>query len=169
MTTKTHPFIIIVILNWNGKEDTLECLTSVKKLDYSNYEIVLVDNGSVDGSVDAVSKTDSLGTTYVSHSAPVCVDLASAIFVPDAFTPNGDGVNDEFKASFAFDPVEFTLIIYNRYGGVVFESENVGQGWEGLLKGGTKAPQGVYVYFITYRTESGQKMNKKGSFSLIYP
>lgn len=55
VTTKTAPFIIIVILNWNGKEDTLECLASVKKLDYSNYEIVLVDNGSVDGSEDAIS------------------------------------------------------------------------------------------------------------------
>ena len=56
MATKTHPFIIIIILNWNGKEDTLECLVSAKKFDYSNYEIVVVDNGSVDGSVDAISK-----------------------------------------------------------------------------------------------------------------
>ena len=56
VTTKTHPFIIIVILNWNGKEDTLECLASAKQLDYSNYEIVLVDNGSADGSADAISK-----------------------------------------------------------------------------------------------------------------
>ena len=50
------PKVAVIILNWNGKEDTLECLASVKKLDYSNYEIVLVDNGSVDDSVDAISK-----------------------------------------------------------------------------------------------------------------
>ena len=56
MTIKTHPFIIIIILNWNGKEDTLECLASVKEFDYANYEIVVVDNGSSDGSVDAISK-----------------------------------------------------------------------------------------------------------------
>ena len=50
------PKIAVIILNWNGKEDTLECLASVKKLDYSNYEIVLVDNGSTDDSVDTLSK-----------------------------------------------------------------------------------------------------------------
>lgn len=52
----TTPKIAVVILNWNGKEDILECLASVKKIDYPNYEIVLVDNGSVDGSADAISK-----------------------------------------------------------------------------------------------------------------
>ena len=48
------PKVAVIILNWNGKEDTLECLASVKKLDYTNYEIVLVDNGSIDGSEDAI-------------------------------------------------------------------------------------------------------------------
>jgi len=58
MNEKKHyslPKVAIVILNWNGKEDTVECLASVKKLDYSNFEIILVDNGSVDGSVEAIS------------------------------------------------------------------------------------------------------------------
>ena len=50
------PKVYVIVLNWNGKEDTLECLASVKQLDYSNYEIVLVDNGSSDGSVDVISK-----------------------------------------------------------------------------------------------------------------
>ena len=50
------PKIAVIILNWNGKEDTLECLVSVKQLDYTNYEIVLVDNGSTDDSVDAILK-----------------------------------------------------------------------------------------------------------------
>jgi GT2 family glycosyltransferase len=48
--------VAVIILNWNGKKDTLECLASVKKINYPNYEIVLVDNGSVDDSVDAISK-----------------------------------------------------------------------------------------------------------------
>ena len=50
------PKVAVIILNWNGKDDTLECLASVKKLDYANYEIVVVDNGSNDASVDAISK-----------------------------------------------------------------------------------------------------------------
>ncbi|MDP1678930.1 MAG: glycosyltransferase family 2 protein [Candidatus Nitrotoga sp.] len=50
------PKVAVVILNWNGKDDTLECLASVGQLDYPNYEVVVVDNGSTDDSVDAISK-----------------------------------------------------------------------------------------------------------------
>lgn len=50
------PKVIIIILNWNGKEDTLECLSSVGQLDYPNYVVVVVDNGSTDNSIDAISK-----------------------------------------------------------------------------------------------------------------
>jgi GT2 family glycosyltransferase/2-polyprenyl-3-methyl-5-hydroxy-6-metoxy-1,4-benzoquinol methylase len=55
-TQTTPPKVTAIILNWNGKEDTLECLASVRQLDYTNLEIVVVDNGSTDGSVDAISK-----------------------------------------------------------------------------------------------------------------
>ncbi|MBU0502974.1 MAG: glycosyltransferase family 2 protein [Candidatus Omnitrophota bacterium] len=46
--------VIIVILNWNGKNDLLECLASVERIDYSNFEVIVVDNGSVDGSLEAI-------------------------------------------------------------------------------------------------------------------
>jgi hypothetical protein len=48
------PKVHIIILNWNGKADTLECLASVRAIDYPNYEIVVVDNGSFDGSEEAI-------------------------------------------------------------------------------------------------------------------
>ena len=50
------PRVFVIILNWNGRDDTLECIASIKEIDYSNYEIVVVDNGSVDDSVQAISK-----------------------------------------------------------------------------------------------------------------
>ena len=46
------PKVTIIVLNWNGKEDTIECLESLKYITYPNYEILLVDNGSTDGSVE---------------------------------------------------------------------------------------------------------------------
>lgn len=49
--TQEAPQIYILILNWNGKEDTIECLESVQKIDYPNYKILLLDNGSIDDSV----------------------------------------------------------------------------------------------------------------------
>ena len=48
------PHITIVILNWNRKADTLECLDSIKRLTYPSFSVILVDNGSTDGSPDAI-------------------------------------------------------------------------------------------------------------------
>lgn len=48
--------VSIVILNWNGKDDTVECLASIRQLDYPNYDVVVVDNGSSDDSVDVISR-----------------------------------------------------------------------------------------------------------------
>ncbi len=46
--------VMIIVLNWNGLEDTLACLESLQKLDYPHYEVMVVDNGSTDGSVQAI-------------------------------------------------------------------------------------------------------------------
>jgi GT2 family glycosyltransferase len=52
-----YPKVSIIILNWNGKEDTIECLESLKKITYPNYEIIVVDNGSTDGSTEFLERT----------------------------------------------------------------------------------------------------------------
>lgn len=52
----TDPKVFIIILNWNGLQDTLECLKSVFKLDYPNFEIIVVDNGSADNSVGVIRR-----------------------------------------------------------------------------------------------------------------
>lgn len=76
------------------------------------------------------------------------------IYVPNAFTPNGDGVNDFFKAE-GVDILlrEFTMTIYNRWGDLVFETTNPKQGWDGKHHG-KDAPQGTYVYKIVTRSET---------------
>ena len=45
----------IFVLNWNGKDITLDCLNSLKKITYPNTHVIVIDNGSTDGSVDAIS------------------------------------------------------------------------------------------------------------------
>ena len=49
------PKISIIILNWNGWKDTIECLESLYQITYPNYEIILVDNGSIDESIKKIS------------------------------------------------------------------------------------------------------------------
>jgi GT2 family glycosyltransferase len=54
MKMSNLPHVVVVILNWNGCDDTLECLDSVARIDYSNLKVVVVDNGSTDGSMQAI-------------------------------------------------------------------------------------------------------------------
>ena len=50
----TEPRVAILLLNWNGWKDTLECLESIFRLDYRNFVVVLCDNASTDGSVEQI-------------------------------------------------------------------------------------------------------------------
>jgi gliding motility-associated-like protein len=72
------------------------------------------------------------------------------IYVPNAFTPDGDGINDVFNVfhiSLSFE--HFSLSIYNRWGELVFKSDDESQGWNGK-KTGKECPGGVYVYKIIF-------------------
>jgi hypothetical protein len=51
----SQPKVIIIVLAWNRLSDTLECLESIRKIEYRNYQIMVVDNGSTDGSADAIA------------------------------------------------------------------------------------------------------------------
>ena len=50
------PSVTVIVLNWNGKDLTIDCINSLKKVNYSNFNILLVDNGSSDGSVELLKE-----------------------------------------------------------------------------------------------------------------
>ena len=127
------------------------------------------NSGNICYYIEAASNADSVSKVRQSLSSNYCIDFSSLVFVPTAFTPNSDGLNDEFKPSFAFSPKDYVLIIYNRYGFKVFESTNSSIGWDGIIGKGQKAPEGTYVYFIRFSSQSGETIEKRGNFSLIYP
>jgi GT2 family glycosyltransferase len=51
------PKVVVIVLTWNGREDTLECLRSLQAVEYPNWEVLVVDNGSEDGTVDIIRET----------------------------------------------------------------------------------------------------------------
>jgi len=55
-TVASFPKIAVIVLSWNGWQDTIECLESLQKIDYSNYEMIVVDNGSTDGLVEKLKR-----------------------------------------------------------------------------------------------------------------
>ena len=90
---------------------------------------------------------------------------AMSIYVPNTFTPNGDGINDTF--GIAGEAIkDFTIQVYNRWGEMIFESANPNQRWDGTFKG-VKVPQGAYVYRLTAQGATGKKENREGNLNVI--
>ena len=75
-------------------------------------------------------------------------------YIPNTFTPDGDLFNQTFKPVFTsgFDPNQFSMKIFNRWGEIIFESRNSKIGWDGTYGiNGNKVPEGSYTYHITYK------------------
>lgn len=92
------------------------------------------------------------GTCKATDSLVVTADCSS-IYVPNAFTPNSDGVNDVFKAV-GMDIKEFKLVIYNRWGEKIFQTQDINIGWDGTY-GGTQSPLGMYVWELEASDKNG--------------
>lgn len=87
------------------------------------------------------------------------------IYIPNSFTPNGDGVNDVFKVV-ANGIERYKIQIFNRWGQMVFESENIEQSWDGTYLNGD-APQGLYLYKIQITLKNDVKEVRSGNLYLI--
>jgi gliding motility-associated-like protein len=88
------------------------------------------------------------------------------VYLPSAFTPNGDGKNDVIKPYLVRMKDLKKFIIYNRYGNVVFSTSQEGVGWNGMHQG-RYLDNGVYVWFIEYTTIDGELKMEKGTITLI--
>lgn len=86
-------------------------------------------------------------------------------YVPNAFTPNGDGQNDMFLA-ISNNVSKFEMLIFNRNGSLVFQSSDIKKGWDGTFKG-QLADNNVYVYKISYVGKDNKSHNLTGSVTLI--
>lgn len=86
-------------------------------------------------------------------------------YVPNAFTPDGDNLNDIFRIS-GLNVDAFSLQIFDRWGGLMFESNNIDEGWDGTIKG-SQAPVGIYVVVIYFKDVNGLKRSHYGHVSLM--
>lgn len=87
-------------------------------------------------------------------------------FIPSAFTPNGDGLNDMFYVKANFEPKFYDLTIMNRGGDVVFRAKNINIGWDGK-SGGKLLPQGMYIYIINYKDKDNKEQKLQGQVLLL--
>jgi len=87
------------------------------------------------------------------------------IFIPNAFTPNNDMKNDRFRA-YGTEISEFNMKIFDRWGELIFESDNITKGWDGKYKG-ELLPKGIYVYYIYFKDVTTTEHYRSGRVSLL--
>jgi hypothetical protein len=121
-----YPKVSVIILNWNGWEDTIECLESIYQIDYPNYDVVLVDNDSKDDSIQRIRnycegriKPESKFYTYNSDNKPVRIFE----FTKEESEDHSKYISDEYHKL----PSDSKLILIKNYQNYGFaEGNNIG-------------------------------------------
>ena len=108
---------------------------------------------------------DSLGCIGTS-SVFIKLYKGPAFYIPNAFTPNGDGLNDVFRAIAPGIKQTIYFRIYDRWGKLMFDTQNITKGWDGKY-GGTLQPTAVYVWIIKGVDINGKMIELKGTVTLI--
>lgn len=117
----------------------------------------------------SVTVTDTAGCVAVAQAPIVVRPFACELpylFVPNAFTPDGDGHNDVlYVRANALD--RFHFMVYNRWGQRVFETSDLSQGWDGTFQG-QRLPPDVYGYYLVADCINGEQQVIKGNVALIW-
>ncbi|MFW6371057.1 MAG: gliding motility-associated C-terminal domain-containing protein, partial [Bacteroidota bacterium] len=91
-------------------------------------------------------------------------------FIPNVITPNDDGINDVFRPlNIGFTPASYKLIIYNRYGVPIFESNQLSEGWDGRFASGKTVSEGIYIYYLEYVGQDGTRHHQQGNITVVIP
>lgn len=139
------------------------------------------DDGNFSTAEQPEHQFESMGLYHVRLSVTndfgcadtVIADVSVAfdrVFPPTAFSPNAAKIEDrEFRIySEGIVSKGYKMLIFNRWGEVIFESESPENGWEGTMKNGRNAPAGIYSWVLQYFDFLGNKHNQTGTVTLIF-
>lgn len=114
----------------------------------------------------SLTVTDNQGCSATETVLVVEKSCMSGLFIPSAFTPNKDYLNDVFRARAYGIVTSFRLAIYNRFGEMVFNTTDPKNGWDGMFNG-RELPSGVFAYQCFCTFEGSAPLYKKGTVTLI--
>ena len=149
----------VAVINWYDARD--ELIGEGESIEFNEktntfYTVELI---TVDGCI-------------VSQEIEIRVDTSVDIYVPNIFSPNGDGSNDIFWIHGEDNDIMIeSLVIYDRWGSQVYETENMpvgesSRGWDGKFNGQDVNP-GVFVYLIEIRTSADEVIIKTGDITVV--
>ena len=112
---------------------------------------------------------DEFGMKFNTRSNVACAVHKARLWVPSAFNPKSDVFeNRVWKPQGVFArPDSYTMFIQNRWGQEVFRTNDLNEGWDGMI-GGKEAKMGVYTYYIKYRSIEDVPIEERGNFTLLY-
>ena len=136
---------------WAPSEDYLEY-----ELQDTGYTEILMAVRHPLGCVDTITRS-------------IDVKPENRVFFPNAFTPNGDSKHDVFLPKGVYLGLkDYQLEIYDRFGGLVFQTNDIYEGWNGTHQNqGSDVPVGVYQYFVRYTEPRGAMQSLQGSVTII--
>ncbi len=152
-------------------------VTTAESLSYNWAPADIVNNAEIQNPTAVLSEstwfvvTATNGQTGCSFTDSVYVELNELtcskenVFIPNAFTPNGDGINDIFIPRSSILK-SMKLIVVDRWGNQVFESTDINVGWDGIYKG-QPATVDSYGYYFVGECSQGEKITIKGNVSLL--
>lgn len=147
---------------WSGEEDDAYLIRYDEDFDYT-----FTESGTSYISLE-ISFVNGTDTVEYELEEPFTMTVTESVLnIPNAFSPNGDGQNDVFKAKDDYASIiEFKGYIFNRNGKKIFEWSDVSQGWDGK-SGGKDAPTGVYYCRIDAKGADGQTYHIRKAIHLF--
>lgn len=131
-----------------SQTDYIDLLTNLDQVEYC-YRIIAHEDGG----------------TCRSTSNVACVPVGPALYVPNIFTPNGDGTNDLFVPQGIY-LAQYNLRIFDRWGALIFESNSLDNQWDGRWRD-KPCQEGAFVWVITGRGFDGTEIEKRGTVTLV--
>ena len=141
----------------------------------NKFKEYLWQNGAKDSTLTvitsgtySVTATDEYGCKYT-DSIIIFEDCdGQDLFIPNCFTPNGDNLDDMFQIVTSPCYTNYDMKIYNRWGALLFETNDISKGWDGKFNN-HNVSEGVYIYILTYYniSNSNSKMRKQGTITLL--
>jgi gliding motility-associated-like protein len=139
----------------------------------SIFQSYLWSNGSYSNSITITQAgkywlqvKNNEGCTGSDTVVVLAKNCLKGFFMPNAFTPNNDGINDIIKPILLGNVRQYQFNIYNRWGQLVFQTTDLSKGWNGTFKG-LNQDGNVFVWMCSYQFENEPPQNKKGTFVLI--
>jgi len=152
---------VVLNVNSNLKYKILSWSPSnlFQNLDSKSQTIVLEKDLKI--TINAISENGCLASATVAIQVQQTKDL----YIPNTFTPNGDGKNDVFKVyGKEIEMIEWA--VYSQWGQLIYKSKAQDASWDGTFKG-VMQPVGVYVYKCVVRFRDGEEVVKHGSINLV--